>query len=211
MISRVVNEGSSIPFSMCLSRRALRSFSLLAATAGASWYGMMVVHESGHVLAAWLSGGRVSRVVLDPLGFSRTDVSVNPHPVLVAYAGAVWGSALPLAAWLCARSARLRLAFLFQAFAGFCLLANGAYLASAGLMPVGDAEDLLLLGAPLWLVVAPGLVGFVGGLAVWNGLGRRFGFKDQPVDRAAIIAAATALAILLVGMIVWTSTTSIAS
>ena len=32
----------------------------------AAWYLMMIVHESGHVLAAWASGGRVARVILHP-------------------------------------------------------------------------------------------------------------------------------------------------
>ena len=31
-----------------------------------SWLGMQAVHESGHALAAWLTGGRVARVVLHP-------------------------------------------------------------------------------------------------------------------------------------------------
>jgi len=180
------------------------SLALLLATAAASWYGMMVVHESGHVLAAWLSGGRVSGVVLHPFGFSRTDLSENPYPLFVAAAGAVWGSALPVAVWLVARAARLRLAFLFRAFAGFCLLANGAYLASVMLMPAGDTADLLRLGAPLWLMVVAGLAGFAAGLALFNGLGKDFGFDGRPVDRVGVIAATSTFALLFLGMTVWT-------
>lgn len=180
------------------------SLILLVATAIASWYGMMVVHEAGHVLAAWMSGGRVARVVLDPLAFSRTDLAVNPRPLFVAAAGAVWGSAFPVAIWLVAMVARLRIQFLFQAFAGFCLIANGLYLATATVMPTGDSQDLLRLGAPLWAVVAPGLAAFIGGLAMWNGLGPHFGFGDRPVDRLAVIASVSSLVVLVVGMTVWT-------
>src|SRR3954451_16268416 len=32
-----------------------------------SWLGMMAVHEAGHVVAAWLTGGKIVRVVLYPL------------------------------------------------------------------------------------------------------------------------------------------------
>lgn len=184
-------------------RCRLSSFVLLLATAAASWYGFMLIHELGHVLAAWLSGGRVARVVLSPLAFSRTDMERNPHALFVAAAGAAWGSLFPLASWLVARAGRLPLAFLLRAFAGFCLLANGAYLASAAIMPAGDAEDMLRLGASLWAVVTPGIAACVGGLTLWNGLGPHFGLGDRPVERNAVIAATISLALLLIGMTAW--------
>ena len=42
---------------------AILIFSMLVA----SWLAMQVVHEFGHVLAAWATGGEVTRVVLQPL------------------------------------------------------------------------------------------------------------------------------------------------
>lgn len=164
---------------------------------------MMVVHESGHVLAAWLSGGRVTGVVLHPLAFSRTDLAENPHPAFVTWAGLVWGSVLPAAAWLIARLAKWPLAFFLRAFAGFCLIANGAYLASAAIMPVGDAEDLIRLGTPLWIMVPVGVAGVLAGMATWNGLGPKFGIGGEPPDRRAVLAASISLVVLLVGMLVW--------
>ena len=56
----------------------------LAALLVASWFLMQAVHELGHVLAAWLTGGAVQRVVLSPLEISRTDVMPNPRPLVVA-------------------------------------------------------------------------------------------------------------------------------
>ena len=47
------------------------------------WLAMMATHELGHVLGAYISGGRVSQVVLHPLTISRTDLAHNPHPLLV--------------------------------------------------------------------------------------------------------------------------------
>jgi hypothetical protein len=173
----------------------------------ASWLGMMIVHESGHVLAAWLSGGRVTHVVLHPLAFSRTDVSPNPRPLFVVWSGPIWGAALPAIAWLIARAVPLRSEFLLRFFAGFCLIANGAYLASAAVMPAGDTADLLRHGTPLWAIVVPGMAAFIAGLAMWNRLGSHFGFGGQSVDRAAILVSSMVLILLVVGMLIWSAAT----
>ena len=67
---------------------------LIGSTVLGSWLGMQAVHESGHALAARLTGGRVARVVLYPLTISRTDLADNPHPLAVAWAGPVVGAAV---------------------------------------------------------------------------------------------------------------------
>lgn len=159
--------------------RRLRTVPLLIAFGAICWYAFMAVHESGHVLAAWVSGGTVERVVLHPLQFSRTDLGSNPHPVFVALAGAVWGCVLPLGAWLVARGLKWKYAVLLRAFAGFCLVANGAYLGAAFILPVGDASDLIRLGVPVWAFAVPGIVAFGAGLWVWDGMGERFGIAGE--------------------------------
>ena len=73
-------------------------FLLIISTLLLSWLGMMIVHELGHVLFAWVSGGAVSKVVLHPLVFSRTDLSRDPHPLFVVWGGALVGTTLPLVA-----------------------------------------------------------------------------------------------------------------
>ena len=60
---------------------------LIGAMALSSWLGMQAVHELGHVCGAWLTSGQVTRVVLDPLTISRTDLGLNPHPLIVVWAG----------------------------------------------------------------------------------------------------------------------------
>ncbi|HWE96938.1 MAG TPA: hypothetical protein VG269_23455, partial [Tepidisphaeraceae bacterium] len=57
-----------------------------------SWLTMMLVHESGHVIGALCTGGRVRRVVWHPAVISRTDVQPNPHPIIEVWAGPVIGS-----------------------------------------------------------------------------------------------------------------------
>jgi hypothetical protein len=186
------------------SRRRLRSLLLVLSSASASWLAMMVVHEAGHVLSAYLSGGRVERVILSPLAFSRTDLSPNPHPALVAWAGPTFGMAGPLLAWVLARAGRWRLAFLLRFLAGFCLIANGAYLSSALAMPVGDALDLLNMGSPAWLLATLGLASCLAGLALWNRLGTELGVGAKEADPAALPAALAALVVLASGMTAWT-------
>lgn len=176
---------------------------LVVAASGASWYGMMVVHELGHVLAAWVTGGRVARVVLHPLAFSRTDLVENPRPMAVVWGGAVCGVLVPIAVWLVAAAVRVRFVFLLRFFAGFCLIANGAYLASAAILPVGDTEEMLRLGVPLWLIVASGGGAFASGLLMWNRLGPHFGFGGGLVERGAVVSAVVALGVLVGGMVVW--------
>src|SRR5438034_5975521 len=94
---------------------------LIACTVLASWLGMQAVHESGHVLGAWLTGGRVARVVFHPLTISRTDLDHNPSPLIVVWAGPVVGAAVPLLVWAVVGATRFPGAFVLRFFAGFCL------------------------------------------------------------------------------------------
>lgn len=169
-----------------------RCVELIALTIVCSWYGMMLVHELGHALHAVVSGGTVERSVWTPFAFSRTEVGRNPHPALVAWGGFVWGVLIPLAMVGAARLARLPHGFLLRFFAGFCLIANGAYLAAGAVAPVGDTEDLVRLGTPAWVLAAAGTPMVAGGLWMWNGLGRRFGPGGEAPRRGALGAAAGA-------------------
>ncbi len=138
----------------------------LAALPGC-WYGMMAVHETGHVVGALATCGRIERVVLPLLSFSRTDVAPNPHPLLVAWAGPLIGALVPGGAWIAVRRPpSLRL--LLGLWAGFCLVSNGAYIGAGAAGRVGDAGDLLAHGAPAWTLYAFGIVAGAFGLWVWH-------------------------------------------
>lgn len=137
-----------------------------------AWLAMMAVHESGHVIHALLSGGSVAGVSLPLWGFSYTTLSSNPAPGFVAWGGPIWGAVFPLVAWWIARRLFRRAALAFQFFAGFCLIANGVYIAAGTPDAVGDAETLLRTGTPAIVLYFIGTVGAVAGLYLWHDLGR---------------------------------------
>jgi hypothetical protein len=101
---------------------------LIVCTLACSWLAMQIVHELGHVIGAWWTGGVVAKVVLRPWTFSRTELTSNPEPALVAWAGPMIGALAPLVSWLVAKIGHCPGAYLLRFFAGFCLIANGAYL-----------------------------------------------------------------------------------
>ena len=163
-----------------------------------SWLGMMVVHEFGHVLFAWLSGGSVSRVFLRPLEFSHTDLGANPHPLFVAWGGALIGVSLPLGFFVLWRFFRWPAWYLLQFFAGFCLVANGIYLAIVSFLPnAADPGDMMREGTPQWLLVAFGIVAFPLGLFLWNGLGVHFGLGEAGGRVRRLDAICTSLSLLV--------------
>ncbi len=173
---------------------------LILSTLCLSWLAMMIVHETGHVVAAWICGERVEKVVLHPIRISRTDVSHDHHPLIVVWSGPVAGSCLPLLALGLARRIGFRAWYVVQFFAGFCLIANGAYLGVGGFEGIGDAGDLVRFGARPWHLIAFGIVGIPSGFVLWHGLGRHFGLRsaDGEVDRVVTIRTFGVLLIIVV-------------
>jgi hypothetical protein len=172
---------------------------LVASVLVGSWFGMEAVHEFGHVVGAWLSGGRVVRVVLDPRTISRTDVDLNPQPLVEVWTGPILGVLLPILAWSLTAACGFRAAFVFRFFAGFCLIANGSYIGGGSFWRIGDCGVMLQNGSPLWQLLAFGIVSVAVGLWLWNRLAANFGFgrEKRPVD-ATTAYACLAASILLV-------------
>jgi hypothetical protein len=174
---------------------------LVASTLLASWLGMQAVHECGHVLGAWLTGGRVERVVLWPLTISRTDLASNPHPLFVVWAGPVFGVIAPLLLWLCAAWARLPGAFVPRFFAGFCLLANGLYVGVGSFDGVGDCGEMLRHGSRLWQLWLFGVATAPFGLWLWHGQGPHFGLgRARGAVNARVAYVTLAVCVLLLAL-----------
>ena len=139
----------------------------------ACWFGMVAIHELGHVLAAWFSGATVERVVLLPL--SRTDTRDVTHPLFVHGAGAAFGGTFPVLLWLIVHQLRWKTAVWLRFFAGFCLIANGAYIGcDFSVTGPTDAGLLIEHGACRWSLVLFGVLSVSGGLLLWHGQSRNF-------------------------------------
>jgi hypothetical protein len=173
---------------------------LIVSTALGSWLGMQLVHEFGHVLGAWLTGGRVARVVFHPLTISRTDLTHNPNPLAVVWAGPLFGATAPLFLWAFAAAIRRPWAFVLRFFAGFCLLANGAYIGGGSFHGVGDCGEMLRHGSELWQLWVFGAVTAPVGLWMWNNEGPHFGLgiARGQVNRSVACGSLVACAGLLV-------------
>ena len=169
---------------------------LIASLLPLCWFAMMAAHELGHIVGAWLTGGAVAKVVLHPLTISRTDLAHNPHPLAVTWAGPLLGVLLPLLLWLPSQRWGWPGWYVLRFFAGFCLIANGAYLGVGVFDRVGDAGDLLRYGAAPWQLVAFGLVTVPAGFAMWHRLGPHFGFGAD-VDRRVAWGCAGMLVVLV--------------
>lgn len=147
------------------------------------------MHEAGHAVAGLISGARVQRIVWQLTAISRTDVSPNPHPLFVCWAGPLCGCLTPLLMLAAARRIN-RFAAPLQFFAGFCLCANGAYVGFGSLDRIGDAGTLLKLGAPAWLLWCAGGISITLGLWLWHQLGRIRQIRVFSVSRLMCAAQA---------------------
>lgn len=154
----------------------IRMILLLLGVIAFSWPAMMLLHECGHLLAAWLTGGQVQQLVWHPLVFSRTDVSPNPAPLVVVWAGPIAGCLLPAIFVLIAARLACDLLYLTQLFCGFCLLANGIYIGIGSFDAIGDAGDMLRLGTPLWIMIVFGIIAMGLGFWQWHLASFKMGF-----------------------------------
>ena len=84
-------------------------------------------------------------------------------------------------------------------FAGFCLIANGAYLGVGSFAGIGDAGELLRLGMSVPMLWGFGLLVFPAGLLVWHGAGADFGFGHhaKAIDPAAPKLTAMLLVVIV--------------
>lgn len=183
----------------------VHQFILIGSCVLASWLGMQAVHELGHVLGAWLTGGHVVRIVLHPLTISRTDVTQNASPLVVVWAGPIFGVVAPLLICLAATKSRLPAAFALRFFAGFCLVANGLYIGVGSFGQIGDCGEMLRQGSAAWQLWLFGFVTVPVGMWLWHGQGLHFGLgcaKGRVSRAAAYGSLVVCVALLVLGFLV---------
>ncbi|MDB4731902.1 M50 family metallopeptidase [bacterium] len=140
-----------------------------------SWFFMQAVHEFGHISAALMTGGTILLIDLHPLHISHTLISPNPQPVIVIWAGPIVGVLLPLVLYLVCCKFFQNMVHLLRFFAGFCLIANGAYLGSIAIEAVGDARDFLVENVPIYFPLTFAIITVPSGFLLWNNQGAIFG------------------------------------
>ncbi len=178
---------------------------LVVSTLLGSWLGMQAAHEAGHALAALLTGGEIATVVRHPLTISHTEMIDSPHPLVVVWAGPLVGVALPLLLWGLLAVTRVPGAFVARFFAGFCLIANGAYLGVGSFFGAGDCGEMLRQGSPVWVLRAFGALAVPTGFWMWNGQGPNFGLGNAKgkVNHGVAYGSLAILSLLvLLGLIV---------
>lgn len=187
------------PMPVAQLMRIAKPYAFAALTIAASWFGMQAAHELGHIVATFFTGGHVLDVALHPLEFSRTEVTYGFSPLTVIWMGPIVGVAVPLAVWLIAAARCLREAFVLKFFAGFCCIANGAYIGLGSFDGVGDAGDMMRHGCPQWTLIAFGIVTVPVGFWFWHGLAPRFGIgrSGDPVRNSSLLFLVAALIVLL--------------
>ncbi|GAB5404556.1 MAG: hypothetical protein Aurels2KO_27870 [Aureliella sp.] len=125
---------------------------------GWAWLSCMLIHEFGHVLAAWLTGGRLVLVDVRPFVFSTTLVEPNPMPSVVLWSGFLLGWLIALLAWPLWRVPVHLFGPVVKAWSAYCWLSMGSYLTLAMGERFSDTGLLLKLG---WSPITLGCVGAV--------------------------------------------------
>jgi hypothetical protein len=163
----------------------------LVAVAVWMWLAMLLTHELGHVVAAMFTGGSiVVAVELRPGLLPHTLVNPNPQPAVVLWAGFVSGWVLPQMTAPAWRIEAGQVGPVLRAWAAFCLLVGGAYLAAGGAERLTDTGQLLAAGWPHTLLVLVGVavaaLGYAWSRSAWIALARHIEVK--PVTWRVAIA-----------------------
>ena len=129
------------------------------------WWGMMAIHELGHILSTKLNGGVIDSVELRPWMLSQTERHGSAHELMDIWAGPLFGSLAPVLIWLMGRKLNERPRYYAAAWAGICLIINGMYLALGWL--TGEANDS---GEIVEAGTSPILIVLVGAALAGSGL-----------------------------------------
>ena len=95
---------------------------------------------------------------------------------------------------------RLTGAFVLRFFAGFCLIANGAYISLGSFDRIGDCGEMLRLDTPIWLLWLFGAATMPAGLWLWHRQGPHFGLGPAAgrVNRGVAYATLAGCVVLVV-------------
>jgi hypothetical protein len=132
-------------------------FSIVAST---------ILHESGHALATLLTGGKISSLVINPLGWSYVvyESSILPQPLFTAWGGILFSTiASIILLWIALQFQNPY--WVFIGFVGiFILLSNGMNFMMGLIYSTGDPALLYEYGVPIWIILLVGCLSAFGGV-----------------------------------------------
>jgi len=168
------------------------------------WILGIVLHELGHAVAMWITGGIVNRITITPFSWSYTYYgSIPKYPQFTTWAGALLGSLFGLIVLFLIRkkATPYSVPFLYLGIAPM-LHGGGYYLLDTFVTKRGDASNLIRSGVPIIVVLAVGFLLAVGGIFFlikyfyWNGLSPRDTFLHR-----CIVFGIGVMAYFLLGLI----------
>jgi len=172
------------------------------------------LHEFGHALGHWLSGGSVTAIVmLAPLPAGYVKGAGGVHFMSV-WGGVTFGSLVTLAPLLTARCLSPRSPVRFAALmaAAFCLGHNALYLFVGSIAPFADASNMIGLGASRWLLFLLSLPLLVGFIFILTSAVQAVGLSpaDSVWKRIAVVEAGLLLcpALMLMGALIFSNLSS---
>lgn len=169
----------------------------------------MILHELGHALTLWTTGGTVTGFSLHPFSWSYTFYGAPPaYPLLTAWGGVLFGSAVALLLLSLIRPWQNTWTIPLALTALCALVVNGLYLTVDSLfLPGGDATVIVRHGTPWLLVLATGIALTLVGLVVGLLLLPRIGLTadDTLVSRITVLEAGVGpyLIAMLVYQVFW--------
>jgi hypothetical protein len=167
------------------------------------WLAMQLLHELGHLVAAWWLGIEVVRFHFGLLTISHTMLNDSGQTqatlLAVTWAGPLAGMLLPLAIWGIISMCQFQEAFLARFLAGFCLVANGCYLLCGPADGYADTGVLLANGAMRWQLITVGIIGVIPGFLLWNRQGSNFGIGQtpRPIRWKSVVVSAICLVVIV--------------
>lgn len=157
------------------------------------WAYGTVLHELGHAIAVWATGGVVQEITINPLSWSYTFYSgVINYPQLVTWSGLILGSAMGLFIFFLVRkwTSYFLVPFLFLGLAPL-LLGGGYYLVDTFVSTTGDAYSLIQAGVSKYIVLSVAFITLALGTYYMIQITDRLGIKSQDtfIERVSLLGS----------------------
>lgn len=171
------------------NRRLLKSTLLLLWSLAFGYNASITLHELGHAIAYWTTGGTVEDIIIHPFSWSYCiPGSVSEYPNFTTWGGVVFGTIMGL--MLVALVWRWRGPYVMLAFMTgvVACLHNGFYLIFSCLAESqGDSMILIYGGTPKAVIIAAGLLMFGTGLILLGMCLRLIGIRSSDGIKSRIL------------------------